>query len=47
VFLALVAASYVLRPASRRLAGVTAPRASADGQSATGSDAVLRARSAA
>jgi DoxX-like protein len=48
VFLALVAASYLLRPASRRLAGAAAPRASAaDVQSATGSDAVLRVRSAA
>jgi hypothetical protein len=48
VFLALVAASYVLRPASRRLAGAAAPRASAaDVQSATGSDAVLRVRTAA
>ena len=47
VFLALVAASYVLRPAGRRLAGVAAPRASAGVQSATGSEAVLRVRSAA
>ena len=47
VFLALVAASYVLRPVGRRLAGATAPRAAAGIQSATGSDAVLRVRSAA
>ena len=47
VFLALVAASYVLRPAGRRLAGATAPRASADVHSATGSDAGLRVRTAA
>ena len=48
VFLALVAASYLLRPASRTLAGAAAARASAaDVQSATGSDAVLLVRSAA
>ena len=51
VFLALVAASYVLRPASRTLAGRTGVGDALDtgeaAYSATGSDAVLRARIAA
>ena len=47
VFLALVAASYLLRPAGRTLAGATAHASATGAHSATGSDAGLLVRSAA